>query len=292
MNPILPENPLTHLLEVLELEQLDENRFIGRTQYMPHGRVFGGQVLAQALVAANRTVDGRTAHSMHGYFLRPGDIAEPIEFEVDRLRDGRSFSSRRVQALQQSKPIFSMITSYQEPQPGLEHAVTMPAGLTPPESLPSAGELLAGIEHPTAKYWANSRPFDLRHVQPAIYLQPAQTRESQQSVWFKALEPMPDDPELHQVALAYASDYTILESIYRKHGLSWAHPGISTASLDHAIWFHRPARVDQWLLYHQTSPAAQGGRGLSQGHIFTEAGELVATVAQEGMVRVPEMKQS
>jgi acyl-CoA thioesterase II len=292
MNPILPENPVAHLLEVLELEQLDENRFVGRTQFMPHGRVFGGQVLAQALVAANKTVEGRTAHSMHGYFLRAGDIAEPIEFEVDRLRDGRSFSSRRVQALQQGQPIFSMITSYQEGQPGLEHAVEMPKGLTPPDSLPSAGELLAGIDHPTAKYWANSRPFDLRHVQPAIYLQPAQSRENQQSVWFKALEPMPDDPALHQVALAYASDYTILESIYRRHGLSWAHPGISTASLDHAIWFHRPARVDQWLLYQQTSPAAQGGRGLSQGHIFTQAGELVATVAQEGMVRVPELKQN
>jgi acyl-CoA thioesterase II len=291
MNSILPENPVARLLDVLALEQLDENHFVGRTQYMPHGRVFGGQVLAQALFAANKTVEHRTAHSMHGYFLRPGNIDEPIEFDVDRLRDGRSFSSRRVQALQQGKPIFSMITSYQEAQPGLEHAVEMPSGITPPESLPSAAELLAGIDHPTAKYWANSRPFDLRHVEPAMYLQPAQERQSQQSVWFRALGPMPDDSELHQVALAYASDYTILESIYRRHGLSWAHPGISTASLDHAIWFHRPARVDQWLLYHQTSPAAQGGRGLCQGHIFTEAGELVATVAQEGMVRVPEVTQ-
>lgn len=288
MSSILPENPVANLLEVLNLEQLDTDRFLGRTQFMPHGRVFGGQVLAQALVAANLTVEGRTAHSLHGYFLRPGDINEPIEFEVDRLRDGRSFSSRRVQALQFGKPIFSMITSYQESQPGLEHSVAMPDGLIAPEQLPSAADLLSGINHPSAEYWAKARPFDLRHVEPAIYLAPAKNASNSQSVWFRALETLPDDPALHQVALAYASDYTILESVYRRHGLSWANRGLRTASLDHAIWFHGPARVDQWLLYQQSSPAAQGGRGLCQGHIFTQDGELVATVAQEGMIRVPE----
>jgi acyl-CoA thioesterase II len=287
MSSILPENPVANLLEVLNLEPTGQDRFLGRTQYMPHGRVFGGQVLAQALVAANLTVEARTAHSLHGYFLRAGDVNETIEFEVDRLRDGRSFSSRRVQALQGGKPIFSMITSYQEVQPGLEHAISMPSGVTPPEQLPSAQELLSGINHPSAEYWAKARPFDLRHVEPAIYLAPAKHPDNAQSVWFRALEPLPDDPALQQAALAYASDYTILESVYRRHGLSWATRGLKTASLDHAIWFHRPARVDQWLLYQQTSPAAQGGRGLCQGHIFTEAGELVATVAQEGMIRVP-----
>jgi acyl-CoA thioesterase-2 len=290
MSSILPENPVANLLEVLNLEQLDTDRFLGRTQFMPHGRVFGGQVLAQALVAANLTVADRTAHSLHGYFLRPGDISEPIEFEVDRLRDGRSFSSRRVQALQFGKPIFSMITSYQELQPGLEHSVAMPDALTAPDQLPSAAELLSGINHPSAEYWAKARPFDLRHVEPAIYLAPAKNPSNSQSVWFKALETLPDDPALHQVALAYASDYTILESVYRRHGLSWASRGLKTASLDHAIWFHRPARVDEWLLYQQSSPATQGGRGLCQGHIFTQAGELVATVAQEGMIRVPEVE--
>jgi acyl-CoA thioesterase II len=288
MTSILPENPVANLLEVLNLEPLGEDRFLGHTQYMPHGRVFGGQVLAQALVAANATVQDRTAHSLHGYFLRAGDVNETIEFEVDRLRDGRSFSSRRVQALQGGKPIFSMITSYQELQPGLEHAVSMTEGVTPPHELPSAQQLLSGINHPSAEYWAKARPFDLRHVEPAIYLAPAKNPSNTQSVWFRALEPLPEDPALQQAALAYASDYTILESVYRRHGLSWASRGLKTASLDHAIWFHRPARVDQWLLYQQSSPAAQGGRGLCQGHIFTESGELIATVAQEGMVRVPE----
>lgn len=288
-SPILPDNPLAHLLEVLDLEQLGENRFVGKTQWMPHGRVFGGQVLAQALVAANRTVADRRAHSLHGYFLRPGDIAKPIEFDVERLRDGRSFSSRRVQALQDGQPIFSMITSYQDQQPGLEHQIQMQTGLTPPDELASASELLAGFNHPSAEYWSKARPFDLRHVQPAIYLRPDPNPSNQQAVWFRALGELPDDEALHQTALAYASDYTILESVYRRHGISWAHRGLNTASLDHAIWFHRPARVDQWLLYQQASPAAQGGRGLAQGHIFDTSGTLIASVAQEGMVRVPEI---
>jgi acyl-CoA thioesterase-2 len=285
--PIMPENPVSELISVLNLEQIGDNEFRGQSQWMPHGRVFGGQVLAQALAAATATVTDRSAHSMHAYFLRAGDASAPIDFQVERLRDGRSFSSRRVLAIQNELPIFSMISSFQELQDGLQHEITAPAGIPHAETLPSARDLLGKIDHPAAKFWANSRPFDLRHVQPALYLRPAEKAEAQQAVWFKALEPMPDDTQLHQFALAYASDYTILEPIIRRHGLSWAHPGLSSASLDHAIWFHRPTRVDNWLLYVQHSPSATGGRGLSGGNIFDESGALVATVMQEGMLRVP-----
>jgi acyl-CoA thioesterase-2 len=285
--PIMPDNPVSELISVLNLEQVGDNEFRGQSQWMPHGRVFGGQVLAQALAAAAATVADRSAHSMHAYFLRAGDASAPIDFQVERLRDGRSFSSRRVLAIQNDLPIFSMIGSFQEPQDGLHHEITAPAGIPHAETLPSARDLLGAIDHPAAKFWANSRPFDLRHVQSALYLRPADKPEAQQAVWFRALEPMPDDTQLHQFALAYASDYTSLEPIIRRHGLSWAHPGLSSASLDHAIWFHRPTRVDSWLLYVQHSPSATGGRGLSGGNIFDESGALVATVMQEGMLRVP-----
>jgi acyl-CoA thioesterase-2 len=257
---------------------------------MPHGRVYGGQVLAQSLVAATRTVDpARVAHSLHGYFLRAGDITLPITFSVDRLRDGRSFSTRRVQAYQNGEPIFSMIASFQDVDPGLEHFESMPNGITPPEQLPSAAELMGDNPHPVAQYWSKARPFDLRHVEKPIYFSVDGEKVAKQAVWLKALGDLPDDANLHQAALAYLSDYTILESIYRRHGIAWSHPGLKSASLDHAMWFHRPAKVDEWLLYVQNSPSAQGGRGLALGHIYTREGELVATVAQEGMVRVPEL---
>jgi acyl-CoA thioesterase-2 len=257
---------------------------------MPHGRVFGGQVLAQALIAAMRTmVDDRAPHSLHSYFLRPGDITKQISFSVEILRDGRSFSARRVHALQDGQPIFSMIASFQDPDAGLEHQSLMPQGVTPPEQLASAAQLLSAYDHPATNYWSKARPFDLRHASEPVYLQPAKQHLAEQLIWFKALSELPDDPQLQAAALAYASDYSILESILRRHGLSWAHPGLSSASLDHAMWFHRPARVDQWLLYAQESPSAQNGRGLSLGKIFDREGRLVASVAQEGMVRIPEV---
>jgi acyl-CoA thioesterase-2 len=291
----IPTDPLAELLITLNLSDASgartrEDIFIGPSQWMPHGRVYGGQVLAQSLVAATRTVDpSRVAHSLHGYFLRAGDITLPITFSVDRLRDGRSFSTRRVQAYQNGEPIFSMIASFQDVDPGLEHFESMPSNITPPEQLPSAAELMGDNPHPVAQYWSKARPFDLRHVEKPIYFSVDGEKVAKQAVWLKALGDLPDDANLHQAALAYLSDYTILESIYRRHGIAWSHPGLKSASLDHAMWFHRPVKVDEWLLYVQNSPSAQGGRGLALGHIYTHEGALVATVAQEGMVRVPEI---
>jgi acyl-CoA thioesterase-2 len=266
-----------------------EDLFEGQSQWMPHGRVFGGQVLAQSLVAATRTIDDRPVHSMHGYFLRPGNIELPVTYSVDRLRDGRSFSTRRVQAFQNDEPIFSMIASFQQIDPGLEHQDDFPNDIPDPESLPSAADLMGDNPHPVAQYWSKARPFDMRHVPSSIYFKVEGEPVAHQAVWIKSLGSLPDSQALHTAALAYASDYSILESIYRRHGIAWSHPGLKSASLDHAMWFHRPARVDQWMLYVQESPSAQGGRGLALGKIFSSRGELLATVAQEGMVRVPEM---
>ena len=288
--PQIPLDPVADLIDVLDIKATSATEFVGRTQWMPHGRVFGGQVLAQALVAAMRTmVDNRAPHSLHSYFLRPGDIAKEIEFSVEILRDGRSFSARRVHALQDGKPIFSMIASFQDEDAGLNHQSEMPKGVTPPEELPTAAQLLGALEHPVTNYWSKARPFDLRHASEPVYLQPAKEHLAEQLIWFKALSELPDDPQLQAAALAYASDYSILESILRRHGISWAHPGLASASLDHAMWFHRPARVDDWLLYVQDSPSAQNGRGLSQGKIFNREGSLIASVAQEGMIRIPEI---
>ncbi len=290
MTIAIPNDPVADLLRILNLEQLSATEFLGQTQWMPHGRVFGGQVLAQALTAAQRTTDdSRPVHSLHSYFLRPGDIEQPIKFSVEILRDGKSFSARRVHAIQNDVPIFSMIASFQEPAKGLEHTSDFPKGVPGPEELPSAAELLGEIAHPTAEYWSKARPFDLRHVSEPLYLKPPKERVANQMVWFRALSAMPADSTTNSSALAYASDYSILESILKRHGITWAHPGLSSASLDHAMWFHKPTRVDQWHLYVQESPSAQGGRGLSIGKIYSQNGELIATCAQEGMVRIPEV---
>ncbi|MFJ3488469.1 acyl-CoA thioesterase [Leifsonia aquatica] len=284
--------PLASLLTALDLTdtgaRTSEDIFTGPSQWMPLGRVFGGQVLAQSIVAATRTVgDDRPIHSMHGYFLRPGDVNLPITFSVDRIHDGRSFSTRRTQAYQNGLPILSMIASFQDEDEGLEHQVTMPQGLPEPESLPSSADSLEDVRHPVAQYWASQRPFDMRHVTSPVYLSVEGEHVAQQAVWFRAIGNLPDDPALHRAALAYASDYTIMESIMRRHGVAWADPGLKAASLDHAMWWHRPARVDEWLLYTQESPSASGGRGLAQGRIYSRDGRLVASVAQEAMVRVP-----
>ncbi|QAV71556.1 acyl-CoA thioesterase II [Salinibacterium sp. UTAS2018] len=283
---------MSGLLTALDLTdtgaRTSEDIFTGPSQWMPQGRVFGGQVLAQALVAAQRTIaDDRSVHSMHGYFLRPGDINLPITFSVDRIHDGRSFSTRRTQAYQDGVPILSAIASFQDDDEGLDHQIDMPAGLPDPESLPTTAEVLAEFDHPVARYWASERPFDMRYVTSPIFLGVDGGTVGHQAVWLKSVGPMPDDMNLHRAALAYASDYSILESIMRRHGLAWVTPGIKVASLDHAMWWHRDARVDEWLLYVQESPNAIGGRGLSQGRIYDRAGRLIASVAQEGMVRPP-----
>jgi acyl-CoA thioesterase-2 len=286
------DTPLEGLIAALDLTdtgaRTSEDIFTGPSQWMPLGRVFGGQVLAQSLVAAMRTVpDERTVHSMHGYFLRPGDVEQPITFSVDRIHDGRSFSTRRSQAYQNGLPILSMIASFQDQDGGVEHQIETPSDIPDPESLPTTAELLGHIDHSVARHWANERPFDMRHLPSPIFITVDGERTSKQAVWMKTIGTLPDDPNLHRAALAYASDYSIMEPVLRRHGVPWAMPGLKVASLDHAMWWHRFGRVDEWLLYVQDSPSAQGGRGLSTGSIFNRAGDLLATVAQEGMVRVP-----
>ncbi len=286
-----PADVLAGLLAVMDLRELEtdeagQDRFEGDSQWQPHGRVYGGQVLGQTLMAASLTVeDDRPVHSMHGYFLRPGDANEPIQFAVERLRDGRSFTARRVHALQGDRPILSMIASFQAPGDGDDHQDAMP-DVPSPEELPTTADLLGHLDHPAAQYWSYARPIDVRHVEKPIYLEADPEQRAHQAVWMRTVAPMPDDPVLHRAVLGYASDYTLLESVLRRHGRTWATVG-ATASLDHAMWWHRPARADEWLLYTQASPSAQSGRGLGAGRIFAQDGRLVATVAQEGMVRPP-----
>ncbi|MEO2097030.1 acyl-CoA thioesterase II [Brachybacterium paraconglomeratum] len=268
----------------------------GDSSPQPGGHVFGGQVMGQAVTAVGRTVpEGRRIHSMYSYFLAPGDPAHPIRFEVDALRDGGSFSVRRVLATQPGRTeeegertILAMTASFQEEQEGLEHAEHAPEA-PDPEGLPTTAEVLAGIEHPVAEYWSTQRPIDIRHVTDPIYLRPDANGGTidAQMVWMRTLAPVDADPLLHDAILAFASDYTPFEPILRKQGLSWMTPGLKMATIDHAIWWHRHVRADEWLLYVQRSPSASGGRGLTHGQIFDRSGELVATVTQEGMIRAP-----
>lgn len=285
-------DPVASMLSVLDLAGSDarttEDIFTGVSQSMPLGRVYGGQVLAQSIVAAERTIpDARHVHSMHGYFLRPGDSAKGITFAVDRIHDGRSFSTRRTQAFQEGVPIFSMIASFQDQDPGVEHQEPMPEGVPAPEDLPDIEAHLKGL-HPMSKRLFTDRPVDLRHVPSPIYLSVEGDRKPSQAVWMKVRREIPDDPAIHRAALAYLSDLTIQESILRAHGIPWAMPGLKVASLDHAMWWHRFGRVDEWMLYVQESPSARGGRGLATGRIYTQDGSLLASVAQEIMVRIPE----
>jgi acyl-CoA thioesterase II len=285
-------DPLSGLLATLDLTdtgaRTTEDIFTGPSQWQAHGRVFGGQVLAQSVIAAERTVpDDRPIHSMHGYFLRPGNVEQPITFSVDRIHDGRSFTTRRTQAYQEGVPILSMIASFQTEDEGLDHQVTMPEDMPDPDSLPTTADALHGVDHPVARAWASDRPFDIRHVKSPIWLTSDGERSPHQAVWIKALGALPDDRKLHRAAMAYLSDYTLLEPILRRHGIAWSTPGLKVASLDHAMWWHRFGRVDEWMLYAQESPNAVGGRGLSFGRIFSRDGVLLASVAQEGTIRVP-----
>jgi acyl-CoA thioesterase-2 len=280
------------LLDVLDLDSTQarttEDIFTGASHPMPTGRIYGGQVLAQSLIAAERTLpEDRGVHSMHGYFLRPGDATQGITIAVDRIHDGRSFSTRRSQAYQNGVPIFSMIASFQDDGPGVEHAEPMPEGIPAPEDLLPDEATVEGLPGGTARMLSD-RAADIRHVGHPLYLPSDDERSPRQGVWMRMRAPLPHDPRLHRAALAYLSDMTIQESILRAHGVYWALPGLKVASLDHAMWWHRPARVDEWLLYVQESPNARGGRGLATGRIYTREGALVASVAQEIMIRVPE----
>ncbi|MFN8076038.1 MAG: acyl-CoA thioesterase II [Kineosporiaceae bacterium] len=274
------------MLDVLDLAAGEEpDSFVGESLPSLWGRVFGGQVLAQGLIAAGRTVDGdRAVHSMHAYFLRPGDPAKPITFAVERLRDGRSFSARRTHALQDGVPILSMISSFQVPSAGLEHQTPMPE-VPAPEDLPSPEEWTAGMTHP-ARATQVGRPVDIRHVDGPLLLDAGPQRTAKQAVWLRSAAPLPHEPALHAAVLAFASDYTMLEPLLRRHRVAWVDPRLKVASLDHAMWWHRPARADEWLLYVQDSPSAQGARGLGTALLYRRDGALVATVAQEGMIRL------
>ncbi len=281
---------LSALIRQLDLEQLEVNLFRGESRPLGSPRVYGGQVISQALVAAQRTVDGRAPHSLHAYFLLPGDVAAPIVYQVERIRDGRSFSARRVQAIQHGRPILSMIASFQTDEPGLEHAATMPE-VPPPEALASVPELVE-------RWLAEADPVPPRIAEAmrtpgAIEFRPVEPKnplrrvpgEPCQAAWFRAVGRVPDDPQLHRWILAYASDSTLAGVPLRPHGRSWLQPSMIVASLDHALWFHRPARVDDWLLYAMDSPSAQSARGLARGLVFDRGGQLVASVAQEILMR-------
>jgi len=284
-------DPVAEMLEVLTIEsagaRTSSDVFTARSHWMPQGRVFGGQVLAQTVVAAQRTLPAdRAIHSLHGYFLRPGDIELPITLEVDRIHDGRSFSTRRTQAYQDGEPIFSMIASFQDEDPGLDHQAPMPEDLPDPETLASAEEQLAAFPQQLVGFWTKSA-FDIRHVGTPVWLGGTGDRVAHQAVWLRAKRRLPDDPLLHRAVFAYASDLTILEPTLRRHGVPWATPRMRIASLDHAMWWHRPGRADEWFAYVQEAPNAIGGRGLSLGRLYARDGTLIASVAQEGMIRIP-----
>ncbi len=280
-------NAIETLLSILDLEPLGDNCFRGISPDDGWRRVFGGQVIAQALVAAGRTVDGRTPHSMHAYFILPGDPALPIDYAVELTRDGRSFTTRRVVALQSDRPIFSMSISFQIEETGFDHQLAMPT-VPAPEDLPDLTSIRSriadGAPDPIRRYWERDRPIELRPVDLRHYISDERLEPIQQ-VWFKARYPLPDDPGLHRCVLAYASDMTILDTSLFAHGSSVFDRAIQAASLDHALWLHRPFRADEWLLYNEDSPSASGARGFARGSIFKRDGTLVASVAQEGLIR-------
>jgi acyl-CoA thioesterase-2 len=280
---------VTELLSILDLEPLEHNLFRGRSPQVGWQRVFGGQVIGQALVAACRTVDTneRKPHSLHAYFLLPGDPAVPIVYEVDRIRDGGSFTTRRVVAIQHGRAIFSMSASFHVAEEGFTHQAKMP-DVPVPEDLPSEAEvkahMLPKMPGPVRSYFERERPIELRPVEFARYMRP-EPMEPRFHVWIKATGALPDDPAIHQCVLAYASDMTLLDASLIAHGRSVFERTIQAASLDHALWFHGAFRADDWLLYAQDSPAASRARGFSRGSIFTRDGRLVASVAQEGLIR-------
>ena len=276
------------LLALLDLEQLEMNMFRGRSPETTWQRVFGGQVIGQALVAACRTVDDRPPHSLHAYFLLPGDPKVPLVYEVDRLRDGKSFSTRRVIAIQHGRPIFSMAASFHSDEEGFEHQAKMPK-VPGPDALPSESEVkqnfMRMMPDPVRRYYERERPIELRPVEFERYLG-KKFDDARFNVWIRATGQLPDNPAIHRCVLAYASDMTLLDASLVPHGHSVFEKEIMAASLDHALWIHRPFRADEWLLYAQDSPNMRGGRGFSRGLIFTQNGQLIASVAQEGLVRL------
>ncbi|MEQ1649221.1 MAG: acyl-CoA thioesterase II [Hyphomicrobiaceae bacterium] len=279
---------LKGLLATLDLESLEQNLYRGRSPQIGWQRVYGGQVLGQALVAAVRTVsEERVAHSFHSYFLLPGDPKVPIVYDVERVRDGGSFTTRRVKGIQHGKAMFVMSASFHKAEPGFDHATEMPK-VPAPEDLPSEKELaqqmLAHLPDNMRSYWERERPIEMRPVDISRYLGRAKRRPEQQ-IWFRANGTLPDALPLHQCVLAYASDFTLLDTSLIAHGKLMFDKELQLASLDHSMWFHRPFRADEWMLYVQDSPSAHGARGFCRGSVYTREGALVASVTQEGLVR-------
>ena len=282
-------NVVGELIDLLALERRGTDAFRGRSQDLGWGRIFGGQVLGQALSAAAQTVPSdRHVHSLHAYFLRLGDLSIPIEYEVDRIRDGGSFTTRRVVARQPSGAIFTMAASFQLEELGLEHQDEMPDA-PPPESLPTERERMASFVALLPDYVRTTfdaeRPFEIRTADPVEDLFHPAPRAPRRLMWMRAVAPLPDDPALHRYLLAYLSDYALMATALAPHGLTWLEPSLQLASIDHAMWFHRPLRVDEWLLHVVDSPNASGARGFARGRIFTRDGRLVASTAQEGLMR-------
>ncbi|GDY29078.1 acyl-CoA thioesterase [Gandjariella thermophila] len=279
-------DPLDALVSLLDLEPTGPDGYRGHSPQYPMRRVFGGQVAAQALVAAGRTVDAeRPVHSLHAYFLAPGDPSVPIDYTVQRLRDGRSFSARQVLASQRGETIFTMSASFQRPGEGPEHRPEMPDA-PDPESLARLSDRVSPYPDRTPAWWRQPNAIDLRFTDKPPLLGDTGPREPRQRVWLRANGTLPDDPALHSCVLAYASDMSLLGSILLPHGAEYQPGEIAMASLDHAMWFHRPVRADRWLLYAQESPTSSGARGFTRAGIFTRDGDLAVSVAQEGMVRV------
>lgn len=279
---------ITDLLAILDLEKIEENLFRGRSPQVGWQRVFGGLVIAQALVAAQRTVENTVPHSLHAYFLLGGDPAIPIVYNVQRLRDGRSFATRRCEAIQHGRVIFSLAASFHDEEPGLEHAYPKP-DVPQPEDLPDESQFLErhGARMPEAvrRYFERERPIEMRPIDAGRYVFRGAHADSQQKIWVRTSAPLPDDPAIHRAALAYLSDMTLLDTSLITHGRSVFDPDIQAASLDHALWLHRPFRADEWMLYVQDSPNASGGLGFSRGALYSRKGALIASVAQEGLIR-------
>lgn len=283
MHPVLND-----LIALLKLERIEDNIFRGDSRDIGSPQVFGGQVVGQALSAAQHTVEGRVAHSLHAYFLRRGDVNAPIIYDVDRARDGGSFSNRRVVAIQHGRPILNLAASFQAAEEGLEHQAEMP-DVPPPDGLKDltevAADVLEKVPVKLRRFMTHKRPFEFRPVDP-VSLDVRRKLAPRKQVWIRAVDRLPDDFTLHQNLLAYVSDFELLATSTLPHGLSMTRGSVMMASLDHALWFHCAFRMDEWLLYSMDSPNASGARGFARGQLFTEGGKLVASTSQEGLVRV------
>ncbi len=276
---------MDELADILALEPIEVNLFLGRTPPEERQRIFGGQVVAQALTAAYKTVEARVCHSLQSYFIRPGDPALPVLYQVERSRDGKSFATRRVIAIQKGEQIFNLACSFQEPEPGFDHQSAMPKA-PPPENVPDENERWREVfknDPESFKRWVRERPIEMRPIEP-VDLRNPQPASAEHMVWVRARGDLGEDVALNQALLAYASDYSLLGTAMRPHGVSWM-SGVQTASLDHIIWFHRPTNFSRWHLYVQDSPSASGARGFNRGAVYRDDGVLVASTAQEGLIR-------